>query len=59
VDNNNMSRKNTSYSVGHFEVPADNVESLKDFYSSLFGWQFEKGQTQGYWIIKMLALVVV
>jgi uncharacterized protein len=46
-----MSRKN-AHSVGHFEIPADNVESLKDFYSSLFGWQFEKGQTQGYWIIK-------
>jgi predicted enzyme related to lactoylglutathione lyase len=53
-----MSRKN-AHSVRHFEIPADNVESLKDFYSSLFGWQFEKGQTQGYWIIKMLALVVV
>jgi predicted enzyme related to lactoylglutathione lyase len=34
------------------KIPADNVESLKDFYSSLIGWQFEKGQTQGYWIIK-------
>jgi predicted enzyme related to lactoylglutathione lyase len=22
------------------------------FYSSLFGWQFEKGQTQDYWMIK-------
>ena len=38
--------------VGHFEIPADNVDSLKNFYSSLFSWQFEKGETQGYWIIK-------
>jgi predicted enzyme related to lactoylglutathione lyase len=38
--------------VGHFEIPADNVDSLKSFYSSLFGWQFEKGETQGYYMIK-------
>jgi predicted enzyme related to lactoylglutathione lyase len=25
---------------------------LKNFYSSLFSWQFEKGETHGYWIIK-------
>ena len=35
------------HKVGHFEIPSDNVESLKDFYTSLFGWQFEKGQTLG------------
>ena len=41
-----------NHQVGHFEIPADNVDSLKNFYSSLFSWQFEKGETQGYWIIK-------
>jgi predicted enzyme related to lactoylglutathione lyase len=46
-----MSRLN-GHKVGHFEIPSDNVEGLKDFYSSLFGWQFEKGQTLGYWKIK-------
>jgi predicted enzyme related to lactoylglutathione lyase len=46
-----MSRIN-GHKVGHFEIPADNVDSLKDFYSSLFGWQFAKGQTQAYWMIK-------
>jgi predicted enzyme related to lactoylglutathione lyase len=46
-----MSRIN-GQKVGHLEIPADNVESLNDFYSSLFGWQFEKDQTQGYWMIK-------
>jgi predicted enzyme related to lactoylglutathione lyase len=50
-NNNNMSRIN-GHNVGHFEIPAENVERLKDFYSSLFGWQFEKGQTQGYWTTK-------
>jgi predicted enzyme related to lactoylglutathione lyase len=25
---------------------------LKNFYTSLFGWQFEKGQKQGYWMVK-------
>jgi uncharacterized protein len=47
-----MSSSSTNHQVGHFEIPADNVESLKSFYNSLFGWQFEKGQTQGYYMIK-------
>jgi uncharacterized protein len=46
-----MSSSN-NHQVGHFEIPADNVDSLKSFYSSLFGWQFEKGETQGYYMIK-------
>jgi hypothetical protein len=40
------------HQVGHFEIPADNVENLKKFYGSLFDWQFEKGETQGYYMIK-------
>jgi len=40
------------HSVGHFEIPADRTDELKSFYSSLFGWQFEKGQTSDYWMIK-------
>jgi uncharacterized protein len=40
------------HSVEHFEIPADRTEELKGFYSSLFGWQFEKGQTQYYWMIR-------
>ena len=47
-----MSSSN-NHQVGHFpEIPADNVENLKKFYGSLFGWQFEKGETQGYYMIK-------
>ena len=41
-----------NHQVGHFEIPADNVENLKNFYSSLFGWQFERGEKQGYYMIK-------
>jgi uncharacterized protein len=28
------------------------VDGLRSFYSSLFGWKFEKGQIQGYYMIK-------
>lgn len=28
--------------VCHFEIPADNVEALQEFYGKLFGWTFEK-----------------
>jgi uncharacterized protein len=41
-----------NHQVGHFEIPADDVESLKGFYSSLFGWQFERGEIQGYYMIR-------
>ena len=26
----------------HFEIPADDVEKLRKFYSSLFGWKIER-----------------
>jgi predicted enzyme related to lactoylglutathione lyase len=48
-----MSTNNsTRHEVGHFEIPADNVDGLRNFYSSLFGWDFEKGEKQGYYMIK-------
>jgi predicted enzyme related to lactoylglutathione lyase len=28
--------------IVHFEIPADNVENNKKFYSELFGWKIEK-----------------
>jgi predicted enzyme related to lactoylglutathione lyase len=43
---------NQGHGVEHFEIPADSTNELKGFYSSLFGWQFEKGQTEDYWMIK-------
>jgi uncharacterized protein len=39
-------------SMSYFEIPADRTDELKSFYSSLFGWQFEKGETGNYWMIK-------
>ena len=41
--------------IVHFEVPADDVERSRKFYSDLFGWKMEKwpGMESGmeYWII--------
>ena len=40
------------HKIIHFEVPADDVEKLRQFYSTLFGWKIEK--TPGpvdYWMI--------
>lgn len=44
------------HSIGHFEIPADETEGLKSFYSSLFGWQFEEGETKDYWMVKNAGL---
>jgi predicted enzyme related to lactoylglutathione lyase len=41
------------HTIVHFEIPADDVEKLKKFYSELFGWKIEK--TPGpveYWSIQ-------
>ena len=37
----------------HFEIPADNVQKLKDFYGNLFGWKIERypGPTE-YWSLQ-------
>jgi uncharacterized protein len=47
-----MASASSAHEVGHFEIPADRTDELKSFYSSLFGWQFEKGETGNYWMIK-------
>jgi len=41
------------HTVVHFEIPADDVEKLRKFYSRLFGWKIEKtpGPTE-YWTIE-------
>jgi uncharacterized protein len=37
----------------HFEIPAGDVPRIQSFYSSLFGWKFEKFSGPGdYWLIK-------
>lgn len=41
------------HTVVHFEIPADDVEKLRKFYSELFGWKIER--TPGpmeYWSIE-------
>ena len=30
------------HTIVHFEIPADNVEKLRKFYTKLFGWKIEK-----------------
>ncbi len=42
-------------SIVHFEIPANDVESLSRFYSDVFGWKFAKSPPMGegpdYWLI--------
>ena len=42
--------------IVHFEIPADDVERSKKFYTDLFGWKIEKwpgavGRDMEYWMI--------
>ena len=50
---------NSNYNkVGYIEIPTDNVEETKEFYSKMFGWEYEKSKEEGgeseekYWLIK-------
>ena len=38
--------------IVHFEIPVDNVEKLKKFYSEVFGWKIEKVEKMDYWTIE-------
>ena len=39
------------HTIVHFEVPADDVERAKTFYSELFGWQFSAPPGfEDYWL---------
>lgn len=41
------------HTIVHFEIPADDVEKLKKFYSELFEWKIEKSTGPiPYWLIK-------
>lgn len=37
--------------IVHFEIPADDVERAKKFYTDLFGWKIEKTPEMDYWMI--------
>jgi predicted enzyme related to lactoylglutathione lyase len=41
------------HTIVHFEIPADDIQKMKNFYGKLFGWKIEK--TPGpvdYWSIE-------
>ena len=37
--------------IVHFEIPADDVERAKKFYTDLFGWEIKKAEEMDYWMI--------
>ena len=41
------------HTIVHFEIPASNVDKIRDFYSKLFGWKIQKypGPME-YWTIE-------
>ena len=45
------------HTIVHFEIPADDIEKMRKFYSELFGWKIEKtpGPTE-YWGIQTVPL---
>jgi predicted enzyme related to lactoylglutathione lyase len=49
-----MKRGNKNPSIVHFEIPADDVDRARKFYSNLFGWKIEKIEGDidlEYWMI--------
>lgn len=41
------------HTLVHFEIPADDLEKLRKFYSKLFGWKIEKfPRPIPYWMIE-------
>ncbi len=37
--------------IVHFEIPANDIERARRFYSTLFGWEFKEVPDTGYWLI--------
>jgi predicted enzyme related to lactoylglutathione lyase len=42
----------TDHTIIHFEIPADDVEKMRKFYSELFGWKIEKMSMMEYWNVE-------
>jgi predicted enzyme related to lactoylglutathione lyase len=40
------------HTIIHFEIPADNVEKIKTFYTDLFGWKIQKLPGMEYYSIE-------
>lgn len=38
--------------VIHFEIPAENPEKSRTFYSNVFGWKFNQMGEEQYWLAK-------
>jgi uncharacterized protein len=52
TQSNEAKRGHTTGSLVWFEIPADNPERAKKFYSSLFGWKIQKFEgADDYWHI--------
>jgi uncharacterized protein len=47
-----MSKKEGGAPVEYFEIPSNNIEEIKKFYSKLFKWSFEEGESKDYWLIE-------
>jgi predicted enzyme related to lactoylglutathione lyase len=43
-------------SIVHFEIPAEDLQRAKDFYSKLFGWKIESWQGMDYMMIDTYGL---
>ncbi len=39
--------------IAHLEIPADEIERAKKFYTELFGWEFKQFGDSGYWLFSM------
>jgi predicted enzyme related to lactoylglutathione lyase len=47
-----MEKESKNPTIVHFEIPADDVERARKFYSTLFGWKIEKPEGEmDYWMI--------
>lgn len=45
------------HTIMHFEIPANNVETLKAFYEKVFGWNITLGAGPiEYWIIQTVPM---
>jgi len=45
------------HTIVHFEIPANDVEKLRKFYSKLFGWKIEKMPgPMDYWTIETVPI---
>jgi predicted enzyme related to lactoylglutathione lyase len=42
--------------VTHFEIPADDLERAKEFYSKVFGWQINRFEESDYYMVNTVAV---